>query len=143
MKLHHTTSIATAIALLLAGGLGACTDSKKTAGQKVDAVVASGERAAAEIKSDVKRGTADVKDAASEAATKAKQVVGDAAITTAVNAELVKDTSLSALKIDVDTQRGQVVLSGTAPNDMAKARATQLAQAVGGVLGVDNRLAVK
>ena len=143
MKLHHTTSIATAIALLLAGGLGACTDNNKTAGQKVDAVVASGERAAAEIKSDVKQGTADVKDAASEAATKVKQVVGDAAITTAVNAELVKDTSLSALKIDVDTQRGQVVLSGTAPNDMAKARATQLAQAVGGVLGVDNRLAVK
>ena len=143
MKLHHTTSIATAIALLLAGGISACSDNNKTAGQKVDAAVASTERAAADVKADIKAGAADVKDAAGQASTKAKQVVGDAAITTAVNAELVKDASLSALKIDVDTKQGQVVLSGTAPNDTAKARATQLAQGVGGVMGVDNRLAVK
>ena len=143
MKLHHTTTLASAMALLLAGGISACSDRTKTAGQQVDSVVAGTERAAAEIKSDVKQGAAEAKDAATQATTKAKQVIGDAAITTAVNAELLKDPSLSALKVDVDTRDGRVVLSGSAPNDNAKARATQMAQRIEGVTGVDNRLTVQ
>ena len=143
MKLHHKSTLATAIIVLLAGGVGACGERNQTAGQKVDSAVASTERAAEQMKSSVKAGAAEVKDAAGHAATATKVAISDAAITTAVNAELVKDSSLSALKIDVDTREHRVVLSGTAPTAAAKERATQLAQAVDGVSGVDNRLTVK
>ena len=66
----------------------------------------------------------------------------DAAITTKVNAELARDNDLSAIKINVDTAAGHVVLRGTAPNDAARDRATTIAQRVDGVLSVDNQLTV-
>ncbi|MGE5864280.1 MAG: BON domain-containing protein [Rhizobacter sp.] len=68
--------------------------------------------------------------------------VSDAAITTAVNAELARDASLSATRIDVDTDGGKVALRGSAPNDAARERATQIASQVKGVTGVDNQLHV-
>ena len=68
--------------------------------------------------------------------------VGDAAITVAVNAALAKDEQLSALRIDVDTVDGRVLLAGTAPNEAARERATALAQQVEGVRTVENRLAI-
>ena len=67
----------------------------------------------------------------------------DAAITTAVNAELAKDSDLSAFKIDVDTSSGRVVLNGTAPSEQARDRATQLAAGVQGVVSVDNMLTIE
>jgi hyperosmotically inducible protein len=70
------------------------------------------------------------------------EAMGDAAITLAVNAELAKDAQLSTLRIDVDTLAGRVTLAGNAPNDVARDRATLLAQSVRGVKSVDNRLAV-
>ena len=128
-------------------GLAACSDSNKTAGQKVDDAVATTERKATEVKDDIKdaaaKGTAEMKDAANQAATATKKVISNAAITTAVNAELAKDKDLSALKINVDTDAGRVALNGTAPDAAAKQRATTLAAAVDGVLSVDNRLTVR
>jgi osmotically-inducible protein OsmY len=67
----------------------------------------------------------------------------DATITAAVNARLAQDDELSALRIDVDTSEGRVALKGTAPNESARNRATQLASAVAGVRGVDNQLEVR
>jgi len=143
MKLPHTTALASTLALALVGGLAACSDSTQTAGQKLDQVVARSESTGADIKSDLKKGAADVKAAADSGMGTAKEVVGDATITTAVNAELVKDPSLSALKINVDTHDGNVQLKGTAPDSAARDRATQLAGSVSGVRSVDNRLMVK
>ena len=144
MKTQRTTIVSAAVALLLAGGLAACNnDSNKTAGQKVDAAVASTEQKADEAKSSIKQGATDVKDAATSAMKATTQVLGNAAITTGVNAALAKDSSLSALKIDVDTRDGQVTLNGTAPDAAAKQRATKLAEAVDGVKSVDNRLMVR
>ena len=73
---------------------------------------------------------------------KVVDAVGDAAISVAVNAELVKDAQLSAFRIDVDTVDGRVTLAGSAPTDAARDRATQLTQGVKGVKSVDNRIAV-
>jgi hypothetical protein len=140
---RSTLLIAATITLLLAGGLAACSDANKTAGEKVDAAVASTERKADEVKADIKEGAADVKDAAAKATASAKQMVSDATITTSVNAELAKDSSLSALKINVDSKDGRVALIGSAPDAAAKAHATQLAAAVDGVKSVDNRLMVR
>ena len=143
MKPHFSSALIPTLALLLGGGLAACSDSNKTTGQKLDAVVTSSAQKTAEVRADIKQGAADVKDAAMRAATATKQVISDATITTIVNAQLAKDTQLSALKIDVNTREGHVALDGTAPNATAKARATELASAVEGVLSVDNRLAIR
>ncbi len=144
MSINRTTThAAAAIALLLVGGLAACSDANKTAGEKVDAAVASTERKADEVKADIKAGAADVKDAAAKATDSVKQVVSDATITTSINAELAKDKALSALKINVDTKDGRVALKGTAPDSSSKERATTLAAAVTGVASVDNQLTVR
>lgn len=158
MKTHRLAITASTLSLLLISGLAACSDSNKTAGQKVDDAVATTERKATEVKDDIKdaaakgtaemkdavaKGTSEIKDAANQAATATKKVISNAAITTAVNAELAKDKDLSALKINVDTDAGRVALNGTAPDAAAKQRATTLAAAVDGVLSVDNRLTVR
>ncbi|NRF71589.1 BON domain-containing protein [Aquincola sp. S2] len=75
-------------------------------------------------------------------ADEAQGAINDAAITASVNARLARDNELSAMRIDVDTVGGKVALKGTAPNDSARERATQLAQAVDGVRSVDNQLAI-
>ena len=162
-KLRLST-LAMATAAMLA--LGACSkNDERTAGEKLDAAVAKTEQKAQEVKSDVNQGMATAKTEAEMAADRAAaavdkgtdkaaaaidkataktgQALTDAGITTSINAELAKDSTLSALKIDVDTAGGKVVLRGTAPSTDARERATRLAQAVKGVTGVDNRLEVR
>ena len=69
-------------------------------------------------------------------------MVDDASVTASINAELAKDPTLSAIKIDVDTEAGRVALKGSAPDAESRERATRLAQAVKGVVSVDNQLRV-
>jgi hypothetical protein len=114
-----------------------------TVGQRIDsAVVQAGEKTeqAAEA---ARRGAESARASAGEAVQAAGDTMKDAAITTGVNAALARDGSLSALKIDVDTSDGRVVLRGEAPSTEARERATQLAQAVDGVAAVDNQLTVR
>jgi osmotically-inducible protein OsmY len=139
----------------LALSVAACNRHEdKTAGQQLDAAIAKTEQQTQEATDAVKREMAEAKaDTAAAADTveaKAKAAadmvsdkVADAAITANVNAELAKDTQLSALKINVDTNDGHVVLRGTAPSADARERATRLAAAVKGVTGVDNHLDVR
>ena len=136
-------------------------EERSTAGNGSEAVVVGQPNTSAEqVKDDAKQLGTDAKQAAREVTQDVKQAgeqasqdlkqagsaagdkVGDAVITTAVNAELAKDPNLSALKIDVDTVSGRVALKGTAPNPTARERATQLASSVKGVVGVDNQLTV-
>jgi len=69
--------------------------------------------------------------------------VSDAVITTTVKAEIAKDSNLSAVRINVDTDSGRVVLRGTAPNAQARDHATALASSVKGVVSVDNQLTIE
>jgi osmotically-inducible protein OsmY len=102
--------------------------------QKTDDTQTAGERAGQSMD----RATQATKNAGDSAANK----MSDATITTEVNTALAKDPDLSALKIDVDTSNGRVVLQGKAPTPQARERATQLAQGVKGVVSVDNKLTV-
>lgn len=152
-RTQRTTALILATAAALA--LGACSpDDKRTAGQELDAAVAKTEqqvdKAAAELKQDSAQAKAAVESSAQTAAAKVDAAAtavadktADAMITAAVNAELAKDRDLSALKIDVDTRDGRVMLSGTAPSTSARERASLLASAVKGVASVDNRLEVR
>jgi len=132
-----------AIAIALA--LGACqrNDENKTAGEKLDSAVSSTEQKAAEIKGDVKQEAREAQQGMSRAADAVGDKMKDAAITTAVNAELARDAELSALRINVDTVSGRVVLQGTAPSIASRERATALASKVDGVTSVDNKLTVE
>lgn len=102
----------------------------------------AGKDVAQSAKESAKEMAADAKVAGQNASDKIGDKVADAVITTSVNAELAKDSSLSALKINVDTDAGRVALKGTAPSTAARERATTLASNVKGVVSVDNQLTV-
>lgn len=127
MKTTSHLMAALITAALAGGALTACNkpDDGRTAGQKLDSVIAKTEDKAADTKAEV------------------KQDVNDATITASVNAELAKDSELSALRINVDTNHGNVSLRGSAPDAASRDRATQLASAVSGVSNVDNQLVVR
>ena len=69
--------------------------------------------------------------------------VDDAAITTAVKARFVDNTSVDAASIKVETLNGTVMLSGFAKSLNEKSTAEQLAWKVGGVKQVKNEVAVR
>lgn len=121
----------------------ACSkDDEMTAGQKLDSAVAGAEEKVNEAQASVEKGIASAKEGTEAAASNVAGHAEDAAITAGVNAELAKDSTLSALKIDVDTSGGKVSLHGTAPDAESRERATRLANSVKGVTDVDNKLEV-
>jgi hyperosmotically inducible periplasmic protein len=68
--------------------------------------------------------------------------VGDAALTAKVKTKFLADTSVSGLKIDVDTKNDVVTLSGTVPSAAEKRRAVEVARATDGVKSVVDNLKV-
>jgi hyperosmotically inducible protein len=66
----------------------------------------------------------------------------DSAITTKINAELLKDPLTKARKIDVDTLQGEVILTGVVETQEASKRAVEIARQVPGVKRVKNNLQV-
>ena len=83
-----------------------------------------------------------VGDRAQSAVDSAQGAAGDAAITAKVKSALVAEDDVRSLAIDVDTNDGRVVLEGEVPTAEQSMRIEQLAQAVEGVLSVENRLKV-
>ena len=137
LPLKLVTVVAISLALVACG-----KDDEMTAGEKLDSGVASAQEKANDAKSEVAQGMAAAKEETKEVAGEIADKAGDAAITAGVNAELAKDSTLSALKIDVDTSGGKVALHGTAPDAESRERATRLASGVKGVTDVDNKLEV-
>jgi osmotically-inducible protein OsmY len=111
--------------------------------QPVDPAVTAADKRADELRADAGRAIQEAKQAATTATERAAETVSDATITAAVNAALAADGKLSAMKIDVDTENGVVTLTGPAPDDEARSRATQLAANAKGVNRVENHLVVK
>lgn len=69
--------------------------------------------------------------------------IDDASITSQVKFELLRHKSTSALKTDVTTTDGVVVIKGEAASDAEKALVSKLARDVRGVKSVENRMTVK
>jgi osmotically-inducible protein OsmY len=93
-------------------------------------------------KQEAKEAAQDAKNSTADAGAKLSDKVSDAVITTTVKAEIAKDSTLSAMRINVDTDSGRVILRGTAPTAQAREHATALATGVKGVVSVDNQLTV-
>ena len=70
-------------------------------------------------------------------------VMSDAAITTAVKTKFLADTSISGLKIDVDTMDGVVTLNGDVASKAEVDRAVSVARETDGVKRVVNKLRVQ
>jgi len=73
----------------------------------------------------------------------AGQTMSDASITTAVQAKLTSDRLSNFPRIDVDTERGVVNLSGVVETEAQRARAERLALQVNGVVRVNNNLQIQ
>jgi osmotically-inducible protein OsmY len=69
--------------------------------------------------------------------------VDDAQITTAVKTKLAGEKMATLTKVDVDTNKGTVYLTGNVESAAVKARATELARSVSGVREVVNNLQVQ
>ena len=145
MRVQKFILLPTTVAMVAMFGITACgkTDEGRTVGQQIDSAVAKVGQKAGQAVAEAKKDVNSTELAAGKAIDTAKVKVKDASITTSINAELARDPNLSALKINVDTSAGRVALKGTAPDAAARDRATQLAQRVDGVVGVDNQLTIR
>jgi osmotically-inducible protein OsmY len=145
MKNPTVKTSATLISLVLGASLlSACgRDDNRTVGQKADTAIAQTERGAQQAGAEVREAGRSVGEAAGNAADAVANTTRDVGITASVNAKLAADERLSALKINVDTSNGRVVLRGTAPDTEARSRATELARSVEGVTDVNNELSVQ
>lgn len=66
----------------------------------------------------------------------------DSALTSAVKAKLLADTTVSGLKIDVDTENQVVSLTGDVRTEAEKEQALKLARETEGVKSVNDRLTI-
>lgn len=135
-----TLSLLTAAALMTACNRA---EDSRTAGQKVDSAIANTEQKTAEIRADARVAGKEAKTTVGQAMDNVSNKAKDMGITTEVNAKLAADSNLSAMRINVDTSNGQVVLNGTAPDSAARDRATTLVKSIDGVQNVDNRLTIE
>jgi hyperosmotically inducible protein len=71
------------------------------------------------------------------------EYVDDAVITSKVKSKLIEDQALKGFQIDVDTFRGNVLLSGFVDNPNQIQQAVDIAKGVNGVKSVKNSLVVK
>ena len=71
------------------------------------------------------------------------QYVDDATITTQVKSRFAEDKTVAATRIQVETMKGVVQLSGFAVSEAEKQRAAQIAASVPGVKQVQNAVAVR
>ena len=69
--------------------------------------------------------------------------IDDKTITASVKTKLLEDKTTSAMAIDVDTQDGNVMLSGFSKTAAEKAQAEALARSTKGVKSVRNLLVVR
>lgn len=69
-------------------------------------------------------------------------MLDDSTITTRVNHEMLKDQTVKARQIDVDTNGGNVTLTGVVATQNEATRATQIAQRVPGVKSVSNNIQI-
>jgi osmotically-inducible protein OsmY len=69
--------------------------------------------------------------------------VDDATITAQVKSKLAAEKVATLTKVDVDTNRGTVYLTGNVENETIKERATEIARQVAGVRDVVNNLKIQ
>ena len=137
--------LALAAGLCAAFALAGCDNrpaSGPTVGQQVDKAIDKTNNAMEKAGTKIEESAKSAGDAMKSAAEKAGDNMADAAITAAIKGELLKDPAVSALRIDVETEKGVVTLKGEANSTQGRERAEQIAQAASGVVKVQNQINV-
>ena len=140
------------VALVVAGGLAACTgpDDERGAsghGQPFETAISRSQAAAADAQHKAEEAAQQARQAQAELARSKAAPRGllshaDAAVSDAIRAQLQRDRQLANVPIDVQTVNGVVWLRGEVPSDTARASAERLARSIPGVTTVRNRLDV-
>jgi hyperosmotically inducible periplasmic protein len=91
---------------------------------------------------DADRKTDEAQKKGDDALDKAGNAVTDAALTSAVKTKFLADDQIAGLKIDVDTNKGIVTLSGPVRSAAEKQRAVKIARETDGVKSVVDKLKV-
>jgi osmotically-inducible protein OsmY len=112
-----------------------------TAGVDVD-VDDDLERRAGRAGDEIQEESREAADRIGDAADRTGAVITDAAITSAVKAKFLADTTVQGLQIDVDTNAGMVTLNGNVSSRAEADRATMLARNTDGVKGVQSNLKI-
>ena len=73
----------------------------------------------------------------------AGQLIDDSVVTTEVKAKLAAEKGATLTRVEVDTNRGVVQLTGTVSSAADRAMAERVARSVKGVTGVRNNLQVR
>lgn len=146
--------------IMVMNGCSKTDENGVSVGQKVDRAIDATNAKAGETGQKMKDAAAKADDKLQQGAEKAREtfkeetakmegksgdiktVVDDSAITASIKADLLKDPALSALKVEVSTDKGEVTLKGNVKNQADKERAGRLAGAVAGVQKVNNDLQV-
>ena len=71
------------------------------------------------------------------------ETIDDATITTRVKTAFINDPVVGGLRIDVDTFKGVVTLSGRVKTKEEEAKAIQIARSIGGVRDVKSTLQIE
>jgi len=105
----------------------------------IDDKAASAARSAG---AEIKEESREAKAKAGEIADKTGAAITDAAITSAVKAKFLADTTVKGLRIDVDTSNGMVTLNGNVSSKAEADRAMTLARSTDGVKTVHSNLKI-
>ena len=95
-----------------------------------------------EAKRDADRKVDEMQKKAGDATDRAGDAAANAALTSLVKTKFLADTSISGLRIDVDSNNGVVTLTGVVPTAAEKTRALKVARETEGVKSVVDKLKV-
>ena len=79
---------------------------------------------------------------AGEAGRETSNVMGDAGLTAAIKTKMLADSTVSGLKIDIDTTDGVVTLKGDVASAVEHKRAVEIAKGTDGVKSVKDQLKI-
>ncbi len=108
-----------------------------------DAVQYQGRKAAEAVGEKVDRSLEELKAGIDEAGTRIGQEVSDATLLATIKTKLVREKNLDGFDINVDVERGRVLLRGTIPSEEARVLAIKLARETDGVKGIRSELVLK
>lgn len=123
--------------MMIVSGLVACDKPgpAESAGKKID-------QATENVSKSVSNSAEKAGNTIAESSRSTGQAIDDSEITAKIKALLLNEPGLKSLKISVETERGEVTLTGKADTQANRAKATKIAESVDGVSSVKNQLSV-
>ena len=123
--------------MMIVSGLAACDKPgpAESAGKKID-------QATENVSASVSNSAEKAGNTIAESSRSTGQAIDDSEITAKIKALLLNEPGLKSLKISVNTEKGEVTLTGKADTQSNSAKATKIAESVTGVNSVKNQLSV-